>query len=140
MGHINNLLFEDFIIEETSGNYEILDGDNIEISQEAVSILKALFRVYDLGVQVRATMNAISSDSILEFTDNLQGSTIRKVNRVEQSKVFASLKAAEQENLNDLIGAYRMKHTEPSQITGDDAIEGRYNPEGPYTLRNWNAT
>lgn len=139
IGHINNLLFEDFYIEEVSGQFQIWDGDEIEISTEAVSVLKALYRVYDLGVQVRATMNAINSDSILEFTDNLQGSTIRKIDRNTQSRNWISLKTAEQENLNDLVGAYRMRNTEPSQTVGDDFAEGRYNGNQSYTLRNWNS-
>ncbi len=138
LGRINNLLFEDFVIEETSGQYEIVDGDNTEISQEAVSVLKSLYRVYDYGVSVRSTMNALTNDSLLEFTDNLQGSTVRRHNKGEQAKTFASLKAAEQENLNDLIGAYRMRNTEPSQTVGDDTWSGGYDQNGSYNLRNWN--
>ncbi len=138
VGHINNLLFEDFYIEEVSGQFEIWDQSQTEISIEAVAIIKSLYRVFDYGLSVRSTMNALANDSILEFTDNLQGSTIRRTNKNEISRSFISLKAAEQDNLDTLVGAYRMRNTEPSQVAGDDTSEGRYNPDYPYTYRDWN--
>lgn len=138
VGAINNLLFEDFYIEETSGQFEILHSDGSEISEEACSVILSLYKVHDFGVQVRATLNALANDSIVEFTDNLQGSTIRRSDRNTTSKTYVSLKAAEQENLNDLIGAYRMNHTEPSQIAGDDTVSEAYNGGNYPTLRNWN--
>lgn len=137
VGHINNLLFEDFLVEETSGQYQILDSDGVEITPEAVSVIKAIYRVHEYGLSIRSSMNAVNSDSILEFTDGHQGSSIKRQNRVEQSKVFASLKAAEQQNLNDLVMAYRMKNTSPDQVTGDDIYTSNYGSTRSYSLRNW---
>lgn len=129
VGEINNLLFENFTI---NGNYEIVDGD-AEISIEAVSIIKKLYKIYDYEVSVRSNMNALASDSIIEVND--QGSSVRKVNRNEVSKTFVTLKNLEEESLQRLVTAYRMRGASPTQIVGDDTIIGDNSVDG-YTGRN----
>ncbi len=136
IGEINDLLFEDFIIESSSGQYEILDAGGVEISVNAAAILKKIYLVYSYDILIRANMNLLSQDSLLEFTDNLQGSTVRRTNRNEVSKTYATLKSAEQKNLNDLITAYRIKGAIPSQVTGDDFVAGVYNENNPTVRQN----
>jgi hypothetical protein len=127
VGEINNLLFEDFTINDA---LEIVDGDG-EISFEAVSIIKKLYKIYDYEISVRSNMNALASDSIIEVTD--QGSSIRKVNRNEVSKTFVNLKNIEEESLQRLITSYRLRGASPQQVTGDDEVRG-YNGVGGYTV------
>jgi hypothetical protein len=129
VGEINNLLFEDFSINAAM---EIVDGDG-EISIEAVSIIKKLYKIYDYEVSVRTNMNALAADSIIEVVD--QGSSVRKVNRNEVSKTFVSLRNAEEESLNRLVTAYRSRTTAPTQVVGDDTEIG-YNAVRGYTVRD----
>ena len=125
VGDINILLFEDFTVEETSGQYEILDADSIEISIDAVSIIKQLYQIYDYQVQIRAQMNALATDTILEFKE-IDGSAFKRTNRNEVSKTLASLRKDELETLKGMVNAYRIKKSGPAQIAGDDTIEGFY--------------
>lgn len=121
IGDINNLLFEDFTL---NSNYEIVDGGGTEIPFEVVSIIKKMYKIYDFEVQIRSNMNALTTDSIIEVQD--QGSSVRKVNKNEVSKTFVSLKNTEEESLNRLITAYRMKGAKPLQVVGDDIVQGNY--------------
>jgi predicted ATPase len=134
VGHINNLLQESFVIDETTK--EILDGGGAEISMEAVSIIKKLYKVYDYEIQIRTHMNAITTDTVLEVEDN--GSRVKKINRNEVSKTFASLKAQEEAALKNLVTNYRQRLSGPVQITGDDIEQGRYGEiRIPNLRRSW---
>jgi hypothetical protein len=124
IGRINNLLFEDFVLD---GDYEIVDGNGDEISENAAAILKAMYRVYDFNLQIRSNMTAISSDSVLRVEDN--GSSVTKINKNEVSKTLASLKEVEERALKDLITAYRLKLASPSQVVGDDTVVGVFNAD-----------
>ncbi len=119
-GEINNLLFESFEIDEDT--YEILDANGDEISINAVSVIKKLYKVYYYEVQIRGHMSAVSTDTILEVTD--QGSSVKKINRNEVSKTLATLKRAEQDELSDLISSYKIRLSTPNQVTGDDTASG----------------
>jgi hypothetical protein len=121
VGAINNLLFEDFSI---NSDYEIVDGDGSEISIDVASIIKQMYKVYDAEVQIRSNMTALSSNSVLEVEDN--GSRVKLSNKNEVSKTFVSIKNAEQENLKNLITAYRIKRASPTAVFGDDYINGIY--------------
>jgi len=129
VGEINNLLFEDFSINDA---LEIVDGGG-EISMQAVSIIKKLYKIYDYEVSIRSNMNALASDSILKVTD--QGSSVEKVNRNEVSKTFVSLRNTEEESLQRLITAYRMRGAGPTQVVGDDTEIGDNSIQG-YTVRD----
>lgn len=122
IGELNNLTFESFVI---NSSYEVVDENGAEISIEAVSILKKLYKIYDYDVQIRSNMDSLSTDSIIEVTD--QGSSVKKVNRNEVSKTLSTLKNGEQEALNNLLTSYKMKGSTPRQISGDDTVEGSFN-------------
>lgn len=133
IGKINNLLFEDFQLD---GNYEIIDGNGNEISDNAAAILKTIYRVYDYSSQIRSNFNAISTDSVLRVEDN--GSSVTKINKNEVIKVLASLKSNEEQNLKDLVTAYRLKQSTPTSVNGDDDIAGFFRGEvTPATLRSY---
>lgn len=132
VGDINVLLYENFTIEEDSGDYEILNGDS-EISADAVAIIKKMYEIYDYQVQIRAQMNALASDSILEFNE-VDGSSFRRTNRNEISKTLASIRKDELQSLKDLVTAYRIKQAKPLQSTGDDIFEGINGTEGSTLL------
>jgi len=122
LGHINNILFEDFVINE---DYEIEDADGVEITQDAAAIIKKLYLVYDYQVQIRAQMNALASDSILSFRE-ADGSSFTRTNRNEISKSLTTIRKDEIQMLNQLVNAYRVKTGTPVQVVGDDIVAGWY--------------
>jgi hypothetical protein len=122
IGDINNLLCEDFVFSST---YEIVDGNGDEIAPEVVAILKKLYKIYDYENQIRVNLNALTTDSIIEVTD--QGSSVRKVNKNEVSKTLASLKTGEEQSVKEMITGYKLRLGAPSQVTGDDDVRGYYN-------------
>jgi len=125
VGKINVLLYEDFYVEEVSGQYEILDADGVEISPDAVAIIKQIYQVYDYQIQIRTQMNALVTDSVLEFTE-IDGSSFRRTNRNEISKTLASIRKDEMKTLETLVNSYRVKLGSPVQVAGDDTQEGFY--------------
>jgi hypothetical protein len=124
---INNLLFESFVID---GNLEIVDANGVEITSEAAAVLQHLYKIYDYDVRIRSNMNSLNNDQLVEATE--QGVTLRRVNRNEVSKTYASLKKDELKELNALINAYRSRSSGPTQIAGDDTVVGVY-PDDSYS-------
>lgn len=131
VGAINNLLYESFYVDD--GSFEILGESGEEISIEAVSIIKQMYRIYDYEVQIRTNMNALATDSILRVED--QGSSVTKVNRNEISKTLATVRRDEIASLDLLITAYRSRSSPPSQVAGDDTVIGIY-PSTRYYIRD----
>jgi len=135
VGDINVLLYEDFIVEETSGQYEILDADSVEISVDAVSIIKQLYQIYDYQVQIRTQMNALVTDTILEFKE-IDGSSFKRTNRNEVSKTLASIRKDELETLKGMVNSYRIKKAVPASVAGDDDLAGFYSSNNTLFGRN----
>lgn len=125
IGAINNLLLETFTFD---ASYEIVNANGDQISIEAVAIIKKLYKIYDYENQIRTHMNAISQDTILEVSD--QGSSVRKINRSEVSKTLAGIKKEEEASLKELVHSYRNRLAAPTQVTGDDTVEGNYSGNG----------
>lgn len=125
IGTINNLLFEDFIIND---GFEIVDGGGDEIPIEAVAIIKQMYRLYDYEVQIRNNMNALATDSLLEVTDNFGGAGFRRINKNEVSKTLITIRKDEINAFNNLVTAYRMRGTSPVQVAGDDTQPAWLNP------------
>jgi hypothetical protein len=137
VGTLNTLLYEDFSVI-TSPNpinsqgqpisqWQIYDGNGNEISDLAVAIFQQLYRLYDLEIQIRNMMNALSSDSTILVDDN--GSRIKRTDKNEIAKTLIVWRKDEIKIFNDLVTAYRCGAGVPSQIAGDDTIAGTYIPQ-----------
>lgn len=120
VGTINNLLFEDFVLSSN----EIVDGDGAAISINAASVIKKLYLIYYYDFQIRANLNAISTDTVLEVNDD--GSSVKRINRNEVSKTLATLKKQESDEFDQLVNAYRIREASPHQVVGDDTTQGDY--------------
>ena len=123
MGSLNTLLFEEFSLND---GLELVNSDGTEITPEVVAIVKQLYRVYDLEVQVRTFMNALASDGLLSVQDNLGGTSFTRVNRNEVSKTLISMRKDELAFLDKLITSYRSRSSRPQQVAGDDTQVGIY--------------
>jgi hypothetical protein len=122
VGKLNTILYEDFSLDSSS--FEILDGGGTEISYIAVAIMKAMYKVYRVELDIRANINAINNDSILAASD--EGFSIRKVNRSEVLKTLTAFKKDTLTELTQLMHNYRSLNSMPSQVAGDDTEKGIY--------------
>ena len=118
VGELNNLLYSKFVLNATT--LEIKDDCDEEVSPEAVAILKKMYYVHNYDLEIKKNLISISSDSIIEVSD--QGSSVRKINRNEVSKTLANLRRQEIESLNKLAAAYKMRESQPRQVAGTDTI------------------
>ena len=122
LGTINNLLYEDFGLDSTT--QELTNTSGTDLSYEAISIIKQMYRLYDYEVQIRTQMNALANDSIIKIED--QGTSIIKINRNMVSQTLMQIRRDEIKMLSDLVTAYRLKQSSPKQVAGDDTMGGYY--------------
>jgi len=114
VGSLNNLINTEYTIDTTT--LEISPDPAIEEK----SILKKLYSIHYYSLKLRGSLGATAQDTILEVTSD--GSTVRKVNRNETSKIYISLKRQEQHELNREVASYKLKNAAPIQVAGDDTI------------------
>tara|TARA_Y100001938_G_scaffold33933_2_gene46569 strand:+ start:545 stop:1051 length:507 start_codon:yes stop_codon:yes gene_type:complete len=120
IGSLNNYLNTTY--SEDSTTLELNDADSVEIGTQEVSILKKMYHVYYYDSQLRTNINTLSTDTIVFVSD--QGSSVKKVDRLDVAKQLAQIKKEEHENLTQLIHAYKLSKAAPIQVVGDDTEEG----------------
>lgn len=122
VGKLNNLTYESFILHPTS--LEIVDGSDNEISTLAAAIVKMMYKVYRIDLDIRSNMSSLTNDTVLEATD--ENFKIKRINRSEVLKTLATLKKDSLKELTDIVHNYRSYNGSPDAISGDDMIEGHY--------------
>lgn len=131
IGLLNVMLYEEFSVDESS--LEVVNSDGSALSTNAAAVLKQMYRIYDLEVLTRSTLNAAATDSIISVTDNLAGTSFQRHNKNEISKTYSSLRKDEIKALQDMVASYRILNAKPSQIAGDDTISSSWG--NVYTYR-----
>ena len=141
VGELNNYLntsfrvsYDDFEISEQveqSGRQPAsynssIDNENLALKFEEKAVLKKMYNVHYYDQQLRSTLGAASNDPVVEVVSD--GSKVRKINKNELSKTYASLKRQEYEELTDMINAYKLRLSAPVQVAGDDTIVGAHDP------------
>ena len=121
-GYVNTVLYEDFVVDPTT--LEIYNNDGSEVPITVVSILKQLYKTYDIELQMRNLMNSLSNDAILEVKDNLGGTSFTRVNRNEIVKTLIQWRKDELHILDLMITSYRSLTSTPTQVAGDDTLPG----------------
>lgn len=124
VGWLNTILFEGFYVDDATQEVLNADKNNAEIPPEAVAVLIQYYKVYDLETQMRSTLTAINANGILEVTDNLGGTSFKRVNRSEVLKTLRQLKQDEVSLLKNMIASYASLVSMPSQVAGDDTQPG----------------
>lgn len=130
VGRLNSLIFSNFYIDDTT--LEILDSDNgnSEIDINAAAIIKKLYMVHRYSVIIRSKLTSLDSSDIVQVSD--QDTSVRRVDKTQVIRAVTAEKKQEEEELRNLINAYRAKKNTPAQVVGDDIVAGVY-PEGyPY--------
>jgi hypothetical protein len=121
VGSLNNLLYTEYAIDTTT--LEISPDPGIQEK----SILKRLYNIHYYNLKLRSTLGAISLDTIVEVASD--GSSVKKANRNETSKVYVNIKKQEQEELNREIASYKLGKAAPIQVVGDDTIAAQNFPD-----------
>jgi len=134
IGGLNNSINRGFSIKATT--LEIvrdIDGAETEISIDESNILKKMYHVHYYDQQIRTNLGAAATDSVLEVSSD--GQKVRKINKTEIIRHLTTIKKQTLEELNFMIHAFKTNASEPRQVTGDDRVEGSYNPHG---IENYN--
>ena len=128
VGKINLLLYENFCVDFSGGTYEILKPGcttpNHGFGYLASDIIKQMYKVYRIDLDIRHTMHGIYGDSVIISKD--QEFSITRINKSEVLKTLTSLKKDAVAELTMMVHYYRSYNGAPSQVTGDDIIRGHF--------------
>jgi len=122
VGKLNNLVYESFVVDSTS--LEVVDGSGKEISTLAAAIIKMMYKVYRIDLDIRSNMTSLTNDTVLEAVD--ENFKIKRINRSEVLKTLATLKKDSLKELTDIVHYYRSYNGSPDSISGDDTQWGYY--------------
>jgi len=104
-----------------------------EIGDEEKVILKKIYLIHYYDVQIRDSLGAASTDTIVEIASD--GTSVRRVNKIQQSQTYQAAKKLEMEEMNGMVQAYKTKRSAPSQVVGDDTVEGSYDGSSIHDVR-----
>jgi hypothetical protein len=90
-------------------------------------IFKKLYMIHHYDAQLRSSLGAASTDTWVEISSD--GTSVRRVNKIQQSQTYQSAKKVELEELGKLVAAYKVSASSPLQVAGDDTVEGNYSPD-----------
>tara|TARA_B100000287_G_C20508374_1_gene732032 strand:+ start:462 stop:950 length:489 start_codon:yes stop_codon:yes gene_type:complete len=127
IGALNNHLNTSFDVDSTS--FEI-EESGTAITPEEVAIMKKMYLVHYYDGKLRDTINAATSDAVIALSSD--GSSIRKINKNEQSKTFLQIRQGHYSELESLITAYKTRGSAPLQVAGDDTVAAVYRPNRDY--------
>tara|TARA_Y100000310_G_scaffold305099_2_gene344909 strand:- start:1558 stop:2010 length:453 start_codon:yes stop_codon:yes gene_type:complete len=89
-------------------------------------ILKKLYMIHHYDAQLRSSLGAASTDTWVEISSD--GTSVRRVNKIQQSQTYQSAKKIELEELEKLVHSYKVSASAPIQVAGTDTTEGYYSP------------
>ena len=95
-----------------------------EIGLKEKDIFKKLYMVHYYDVQLRSSLGAASTDTWVEISSD--GTSVRRVNKIQQSQTYQTAKKIELEELEKLVHAYKVGASSPIQVVGTDTTEGYY--------------
>jgi len=123
IGQLNLLLYENFCVDFEGGSYEILGG----FGTLASGIVKKMYELYRINLDIRHTMQGIYGDSVIIAKD--QEFSITRINKSEVLKTLTSLKKDAIAELTMMVHYYRSFNNgngTVSQVAGDDFIRGHF--------------
>jgi hypothetical protein len=96
------------------------------ITHKEKDILKKMYLIHHYDVKLRESLGAATTDTWVEISSD--GTSVRRVNKVQQSQTYQVAKKSEMEDLDKLVSAYKLSGSTPIQVAGDDTVEGIYSP------------
>ena len=119
IGNLNSKINSSYDIDST---FEIAPT----ITHKEKDILKKMYLIHHYDVKLRESLGAASTDTWVEISSD--GTSVRRVNKIQQSQTYQSAKKSEMEELDNLVSAYKLSASAPIQVAGDDTVEGVYSP------------
>lgn len=141
VGALNNKLNVDYYVDTDLEIKEDVTGSSGGVTKKEVGddekiIFKKLYLIHHYDVQIRDSLGAASTDTIVEIASD--GTSVRRVNKIQQSQTYQAAKKLEMQELNGMVQSYKMKRSVPSQVVGDDTVEGSYDGTSIYDVRTQN--
>jgi len=118
IGGLNNLLQTSFLVGGKDDDWEITP----EFGDDEKYVLKKMYLIHFYDIKLRDSLGAAETDTVVEI--EVDGTRVRKVNKIQQSQTYSAAKRAEIEELNKVVQSYRSKGASPLQVVGDDTVEG----------------
>ena len=118
IGNLNSRLNTSYKINGTS--YEL----SPDMGYKEKDILKKMYMIHHYDAKLRESLGAASTDTWVEISSD--GTSVRRVNKIQQSQTYQVAKKTETEELYKLVHAYRISASAPLQVAGDDTVEGTY--------------
>ena len=119
LGGLNSRLSTSFKVESETP-YEV----SPVMGQKEKDILKKMYLIHHYDAKLRESLGAASTDTWVEISSD--GTSVRRVNKIQQSQTYQTAKRTEMEQLDQLTNAYKISKIEPLQVAGDDTVEGTY--------------
>jgi hypothetical protein len=120
VGNLNSRLNTSYDIDATT--FEITP----DIGLKEKDIFKKLYMIHHYDAQLRASLGAASTDTWVEISSD--GTSVRRVNKIQQSQTYQTAKKIELEELEKLVHSYKISASSPIQVAGNDTVEGDYSP------------
>jgi hypothetical protein len=129
VGALNNKLNENFYVDSVDLEIKVdsTSGGTVtktEVGDDEKIIFKKLYLIHHYDIQIRDSLGAASTDTIVEIASD--GTSVRRVNKIQQSQTYQAAKKLEMEEMNQMVNAYKIKRSSPMQVAGDDTVEGSY--------------
>ncbi len=124
LGALNNLIYRNYCVNLTT--YEIAennpDGTSCPFGIGEGAVMKLLFAINYFNKKVISSLGAAGIQVSLEATAD--GTTIRRLNKTTLAQVYLQAKKDAEKTLETLVTSYRIKHSRPLSVDGDDTIAG----------------
>lgn len=130
IGGLNNMLNIDLDVNNTT--FEI--SPNLSDMQKY--IFKKMYSVYYFDIKIKSTGSLATTDFIT-IKDDI--GNVQKANKNEVLRNYITIRKQEYQELKDLTSQYKNNSISPLQVSGDDILEGYYNPSytnALYKIRN----
>ena len=126
IGLLNTKINTDFYIDTTDYEIKIVGSDDVvgEMGVDEANIMKKMYLIHHYDVLLRESLGAASTDTWVEIETD--GTSVRRVNKVQQSQTYQVAKKTEMEELKELVFGYQRRGSQPLPVAGDDTVEGDF--------------
>ena len=131
IGTLNNYLNTSYAINQSS--YEIerdINGTATAIGINEGGILKKMYTIHYYDNKLRTVLSAATTDAVIALSSD--GSSIKKINKNEQAKLYAGIRGSSQSELERMVGQYKLNDVQPLQVAGDDDQSSHVLPNREY--------
>jgi hypothetical protein len=133
VGTMNNHLCAEYVVN--TNTYEIeqdttMNSAGVAITILEAAVLKKMYEIHYYDKQLRTVLAAASTDSVIALSSD--GSSIRKINKNEQAKLYLSSRNRLGDELKELIWNYKNRDVQPLQVAGDDDESSYVKPSREY--------